>query len=68
MEIRNLRLSVLAERDSNTLVPHTVEISYTLMDKEHNMASDKVIKKDVGEMDLTKSIADLWNECIEEIT
>ena len=52
MEVKNVRLAILAQRDSKVLVPVTVEISYTAIDSKAEMASDKVIKKEVTEIDL----------------
>ncbi len=67
-ELRNIRMTILSKKDSNDITPNTVEIYYRVIDQDAGLASDRMIKKEVDEMDITKSIADLWNECIEEIS
>ncbi len=67
-ELRNIRMTILSKKDSNDITPNTVEIYYRVIDQDAGLASERMIKKEVDEMDITKSIADLWNECIEEIS
>ena len=59
-EIVDLRITILSE--GKDLIPKTIEIYYRITDGD--LSADKCLSLPIEEFDLSKSMADIWNECI----
>ena len=65
--IRDIRVSLLSEKNSDSTLPSLLEVSYLLLDKESGMSANKNDVGDVNDIDMTMTLADFWNECINKI-